>query len=260
MVEYKGASNLLELNSILSSTIMIRRLKKDVLKDLPNKIRSVIPIEITNRKEYNDVQKGFVEFLKKSRGTRANYTWILARIEELKQLTIKGKMKAILEWIDNFLESGEKLVVFATHVETINTLMKQYPTIAVRYDGSVNEKTRHQNVKEFQNNPNIKLFIGMLDVEGKPAGVGLTLTAASVSLTVEFQWSPKVHDQAEDREHRIGQKECVYANYMYAPETIEEHIINVLDRKRKIIDMTTDGIIPDQNTLLEELIKKYDKV
>ena len=97
----------------------------------------------------------------------------------------------------------------------------------------------------------------MIDTQGKPSGVGITLTAANCTATIEYQWTPGVHDQADDRVHRIGQKRGVINYKFVAPNTIEEKLIHLLDVKRKMVDMVVDGRQTDEESLLTELIKEY---
>lgn len=257
--DFRGASHTEELHKKLIQSCMIRRLKKDVLTDLPDIIHSFIPIELDNEKEYFDAERDFITFIKNTRGIdaaqRASRAEELAKMEGLKQLTIKGKLKGVIEWIDDFLQTDQKLVVFVTHTNTVNTLMTAFPNIAVKLDGSISNK--QTPVDEFQNNPNIRLFIGILDTQGKPAGVGITLTAAWATATVELQWGPTVHDQADARVHRISQKNAVIAYYLLAKGTIDERIARLQDKKRKIIDAAIDGKVTETESLLTELINEY---
>jgi intein/homing endonuclease len=258
-LDVSGASNTMELHEKLVNSIMLRRLKKDVLTDLPDIIHSFIPIELDNEKEYFDAEDDFITFIKNTRGVdaaqRASRAEELAKMEGLKQLTIKGKLKGVIEWIDDFLQTDQKLVVFVTHTNTINTLMDAFPNITVKLDGSVSNK--QTPVDEFQNNPKIRLFIGMLDTQGKPAGVGITLTAAWATATIELQYGPTIHDQADARVHRITQKNAVTAYYLLAKGTIDERIARLQDKKRKVIDAAIDGKVTETESLLTELINEY---
>jgi len=253
--DFNGATNTDELHTILSNTLMIRRKKADVLKDLPDKIRSFIPIELNNEKEYRKAESDFIAYLREQKGMtaadRASNAQALAEIEGLKQLAVAGKMKQVVEWIRDFMESDEKLVIFATHKFVIDALMKEFSGMAVKVDGSVSGENRHQAVELFQNDPNVRIFVGNI----KAAGVGLTLTAASNVLFLELPWTPGDLTQAEDRCHRIGQKESVTIHYLLAAGTIEEKIASLIDRKRRILDSVLDGTITDQESLLSELIK-----
>lgn len=258
--DFNGSSNTHELHEKLSGSIMIRRLKKDVLKDLPEKMRNVIPMELSNEKEYKRAELDFIQWLTKEFGQvkaqAAKRAEALVRIESLKQLAVKGKMDEAVEWIADFLESGEKLVVFAVHKNVIDAVMAAFPGISVKVDGSCSQEQRQAAVDSFQNNPDTKLFVGNI----KAAGVGLTLTEASNTCFLELGWTPGDHDQAEDRVHRIGQTaDSVNAWYLLAAGTIEEDIAKLIDVKRKVLAMVLDGQEVSEDSMLAELLGKYGK-
>jgi SWI/SNF-related matrix-associated actin-dependent regulator 1 of chromatin subfamily A len=112
---------------------------------------------------------------------------------------------------------------------------------------------RHKVVNEFQSNPNVKLFVGNIQA----AGVGLTLTAASNVAFMELPWTPGELVQAEDRCHRIGQKDSVTVHYLLAADTIEYDIAELLDAKKKVLDAVLDGRDTPDESLLTELMKRY---
>ena len=257
--DYSGASNTSELHKKLTESIMIRRLKKDVLKDLPDKVRSFLPMKLSNRSEYERVENDFIEFIKETKGKEAavkvSMAETLVQIEYLKQAAVDGKMESVIDWVKDFLESGNKLVLFATHKTAITKLMETFGKIAVKIDGSVTAKNRDKAVTDFQNDPKIKLFVGNI----KAAGIGLTLTAASNVAFIELPWTPGDLSQAEDRCHRIGQKDSVNIYYLLAERTVEEEIASLLDGKRKVLDAVLDGIVTEEDSLLTELINKYKK-
>lgn len=255
--DFGGASNTEELHKILTESIMVRRLKKDVLKDLPDKVRSFIPMKMSNRSDYERVENDFINFIKETKGAEAavkvSAAETLVQIEYLKQAAVTGKMESVIEWVKDFIESGNKLVLFAVHKSAIDLLMKEFGKIAVKIDGSVNTKDRDKAVTSFQEDPKIKLFVGNI----KAAGVGLTLTAASNVAFIELPWTPGDLAQAEDRCHRIGQKDSVNIYHLLAERTVEEDIASLLDGKRKVLDSVLDGKVTEDDSLLTELINKY---
>jgi len=291
--DFSGATNLQELNSILKHSIMIRRKKKDVLKDLPPKQIVKVVVEIDNTETYVTAERKFIEYLhdkfnrndenvlselknfakknkieigeiltdqeikmlKQEKMKRVVSAPILAQIEILKQLAVNGKMKQVIEWIENFLDSGEKLVVFTYHKKTIETLLKHFPDISVKVDGSVLSTNRNIAVNEFQTNPKIKLFFGNL----KAASESITLTAASNVAMIEYPWTPGNLMQAADRVHRITQTKQVTIWNIVAINTIEERIINLLKSKEQIINMAIDGSHSADQSILNELILSYKK-
>ena len=255
--DFSGASHTDELHKLLTGTVMIRRLKKDVLPDLPSKVFSYVPIQLCNYKEYRAAERDFIGFIKETKGKvaaeRASNAETLVQIETLKQLAVKGKLQETIGWIEDFLEVEGKLVVFAIHKFVIDALMEKFSDTAVKIDGSVSQSGRQQAIEEFQTNPKVKLFIGNI----KAAGVGITLTAASSLVFLELGWTPGEMSQATDRIHRIGQKSSVNIYYLLAKDTIEEKIAKLLDRKLKVVNAVLDGIETEQESLLSELMKEY---
>jgi len=259
--DFGGASNTQELHDVLTKTVMIRRLKTDVLKDLPDKIHSFVPIELENQSEYTEAENNFIEYIHKTKGKaaaeRASNAEQLASIEVLKQVAVRGKLAESIRWIANFLEVDGKLVVFAVHTFVIDALMAEFnkdQVVAVKIDGSVPNAARQEMVDQFQNNPKVRLFVGNI----RAAGVGITLTASSNVVFLELPWTPGELVQAEDRCHRIGQKDSVNIHYLLANNTIEERIANLIDRKRRVLDSVLDGKITETESLLSELLKSYE--
>jgi len=281
--DFNGASNIEELYRILTENVMIRRKKKDVLTELPDKTYTFVPLEITNRSEYNRAEKDFKKYMMDSvevelktelqqfmkkyeieainfgghelqalKEEKAEKATALAQIEILKQLAVKGKIAACMEWIEDFLESGEKLVVFCEHIFIIDMLMHHFGKIAVKIDGSVSMKNRNEAVVAFQNSKKIKLFVGNAAAE-----VGITLTAASNVAVLEYPWAPGKLAQRIDRVHRITQKNAVGVYYLMALNTIEEKIATMLDSKQRVLDGLLDGKETLEVDLFSELINEY---
>jgi SNF2 family DNA or RNA helicase len=276
--------NMTALNSRLRSICYVRREKKAVLTDLPDKQRTMLPLAITNRKTYEYIEQDVVSYLGEQavndekfllsikklkpqekldaiRERRASKEYksaraeALVKIETLKMCAATGKLKAAKEWIHNFLESGQKLVVFAHHVRIIEELLDEFPN-AAHTQG--NDEKRNAAVERFQTDPKCNLFIGSL----KRDGVGITLHAASSTAFLELGWNPAVHDQAEDRVHRIGQRDAVTAYYLLAARTIEEKIAQLIERKRQMVNAVADGDPlkgMEQGSILGEILETYTK-
>lgn len=258
--DYSGASNLEELYEKLQ-TIMIRRKKADVLTDLPDKIYSFVPMELTNEKEYFDAENDFLGYIEDKKGKqaaiKASYAETLVRIASLRQLAVKGALKSSIEWIDNFLDSSDqKIVIFAIHKDVIDMVMEHYGDIAVKIDGSVPVSKRQDIVERFQNDSSVRVFVGNI----KAAGVGLTLTASSSVAFLELPWTPGELQQAEDRCHRIGQKDAVNIYYLLAEGTIEEELAQMIDNKKKVLAKVLDGIEDlNEDDMVSELIARLRK-
>lgn len=258
--EAKGATNQDELNKILTSTLMLRRLKKDVLKDLPEKTRVPILIELSAKdlKEYRSIETDFKSWLKqnytdKKRIQKALHAQALTKRALLRQKVALAKIPAAIEWIDNYLESESKLVVFAHHKPVVSALRDHYKDRCVVIDGSVPPEKRQILVDKFQEDAKIELFIGNLQA----AGTGITLTAAKDTLTLELGWTSSKHDQAEDRVHRIGQKNAVTAYYLLALDTIDvTSMADIIDFKRDNLSQILDGKSVDfGDNLLDAFLK-----
>ena len=254
-----GASNTIELHEKLITSIMIRRKKKDVLPELPDKTYSYVPIELDNKKEYQEAHTDFIAFVEKNKGTiaaeRALRAQALTKIETLKQLAIQGKFKHAINWIGEFLEVEDKLVVICIHTAMITEIMSAFPDISVKIDGSVATNKRQSIVHGFQTDPSIKLCI--INVEA--GGVGITLTAAYNVAVLELPWNPGKLAQAIDRIHRIGQLKGVIVHFLLAANTIEQRLAYVLDKKLKISNEVLDGEAVEKEALLTELINSYTK-
>jgi SNF2 family DNA or RNA helicase len=239
--EYKGATNLKELHNRLNRLCMIRRLKKDVIKELPDKIRQVIPLPIEKKKDYQEAADNFLRWLRKiskAKAHRAKKAQQLVQLGYLKRLAAELKMKAVLEWVDSFLEeSSGKLVLYCCHKKIIKILRERYKNICVVIEGGTPTKKRKLIVKSFQTKKKKRLFIGNI----RAAGVGITLTAASTLAFVELDWVPGNHTQAEDRIHRIGQKNAAVIYYLIARGTIEEDLCRIIQKKQINISKILDG-------------------
>lgn len=258
-IDVSGASNTKELHEKLTSTIMIRRLKRDVLKELPPKTYSFTPIRLENTEEYIKAEKDFIAFVLEQKGVdaakKASNAEAFVKTEGLKQLAVKGKINGVIQWVEEFLEVEEKLVLFMSHRFVIEELYEHFKNIAVRFEGGMTEKQKQESVNLFQNSVHKRLFIGNIQA----SGVGITLTAASNVAFIELPWSPGMLVQAEDRCHRIGQQDNVTVHYLLARGTIEEKIVKILDKKRVVLDSILDGVETEQNSLLREIMKQYEE-
>jgi SNF2 family DNA or RNA helicase len=176
----------------------------------------------------------------------------LVKINALRKLAGTGKIPVAAEWIDDFLASGEKLIVFAEHRDVQNALLDRFPD-AAHLLGSDTQDQRQAAVDRFQRDPDVLLCICSLKV----AAHGITLTAAANVAFVELGWTPAEHDQAEDRCHRIGQHDAVTAWYLLAAGTIDDRISALIDHKRLAIGAITDGAAPADAAMLDALLLGY---
>lgn len=234
------ASNMRELNYRLWCCCFFRREKKDVLKQLPDKTRQYITCAITNRKEYQDAENNFLNYLRQyknaddDRINRAMRGEVMVRMQTLKEIAARGKVKAVADFIHDVIDGGEKLIMFAYLKEVVMALKAEFPD-AVTVTGSDNATQKQNAVDRFQNDPECKLII----LNFKSGGTGLTLTAASRVGFIEFPWTYSDCEQAEDRAHRNGQKNAVNCYYFLGDKTIDEYMYKVIQIKKDIANEVT---------------------
>ena len=245
---YKGATHIDELHQRLLTLGMIRRKKSEVLKYLPPKQRSVIPINIP-MKEYDQAKNNFINWLQAQspeRARKAKLAQAITQLGYLKRLASKEKLPFVIDWIKSYLnESADKLVVFGIHKEIVRGLHEQFPNISVCLDGGTPIKTRKTIEKQFQTNKKIRLFFGNIQA----AGTGMNLWASPSLAFAELDWVPGNHTQAEDRIHRIGQTQHTDIYYLVAKNTIEEQLCKVIQEKQQIVNQVLDGVNIEQDKL-----------
>lgn len=242
-----GATRLPELRE-MTRDVFLRRMKADVL-DLPEKIVSVVscPLESQWQTAYDTAWSKYLEWLavqgkQEEEIVNALDAQSLIELGKLKQVCSLAKISRIVADIENATEQGQKVIVFSQYTETINELQRQLnsckPVVtSVRLTGADDQKSRQIAVDSFQREDGPKIFIANI----KAGGIGLTLTAASIVIFVDMEWSPTIHAQAEDRAHRIGQNGTVNVYYYVADGTIEEDIIDILSAKQETIGVLTGG-------------------
>jgi len=250
-MQFDGASNLDKLHQEIKPYV-VRRTKSQVLTELPEKRHSTLTLEFDAK--LKAVYEQAIQNVLDGWGT-ATAAQHLTLIEACKQAAARAKLQAAIRWINDFIETGEKIVVFATHHFVVDALMDAFGNKAVRLTGSENQKERDQAVYNFQNDQNIMVFVGNI----KAAGVGITLTAASNVAFLEFPWTSGDLIQAADRVHRIGQQNAVTVYYMVAEKTIDEDICELLQQKAQIIDEIVDGAPQNNFDILKALSSRLLK-
>jgi len=171
-VDFSGASNTQELNRILTNTFMIRRLKEEVLTELPPKTKIVVPFSINNRKKYTKYEYDFIESLKEEceeKAKKAKNAVALTKMSYLKKIATEGKIDSVIKWITLFLEDEDKLVLFTERTATLDKIQKAFFNECVCLSGATSKEDRQKVVDDFQNKKSIKLFIGQVQA----AGVGI---------------------------------------------------------------------------------------
>ncbi|XP_051478778.1 DNA annealing helicase and endonuclease ZRANB3 isoform X2 [Apus apus] len=240
----RGASNLEELHRLLSE-IMIRRLKNDVLTQLPPKVRQRIPFDLPQAAAKN-LNATFAEWEKLMRNlnsdaTESHFTQVMNLITRMYKETAIAKAGAVKDYIKMMIENDKlKFLVFAHHLSMLQACTEAVIEKKVRYiriDGSVPSAERIHLVNQFQKDPDTRVAI--LSIQA--AGQGLTFTAATHVVFAELYWDPGHIKQAEDRAHRIGQCSSVNIHFLIAKGTMDTLMWAMLNRKAKVTGSTLNG-------------------
>lgn len=260
--DMSGATNGEELQKLLRSTIMLRRLKSDVLPELPNKFRQIIEIDPdTNAKkalqkeaniwdaifdkEITDLDdESYQKLVKAMKGGGKLEFETMSTLR--KELAV-AKIPMIIQHLEDVMMSVKKVVCFCHHREVAEALHKHFKDKSVMLIGGTNEKAKDAAIQSFQNVNNIELFIGNIT----SAGVAITLTAASHMVFAEFCWTPGELTQAEDRCHRIGLKNNLLIQHLVFARTMEATMLKYIVRKQDYIDKALNSKV---NSELAELL------
>lgn len=241
-----------------------RRRKSDVLKDLPDKIYNRIVVEMTPEQQetYNKIEEGVAnEIFSSDELSAVNVLTIMLR---LRQYTSLLKIDATVELTKRLVDEGEKAVVVDMFKPPLIKLYEKIgKEIAVLHTGDQDEIERNRVKNDFQDpNGKAKVFIASIPT----TKYGLTLTAASKLFMTSLPFSVGEYDQVADRCHRIGQKDTVFIYPLIVKDSIDEHIFNMIEKKRKEITKVMDNEDYKSNvdeTVLSEVLaflrKKYSK-
>lgn len=259
--DFSGSSNLDELQDKLRTTIMIRRLKADVLTELPAKRRQVIELPANGaakfiererilearREEAMDDLRAKLELAKVSDNEGA-YDNAVAELkngarlafEEIARVrhdTAVAKIPSVVEHVKDLIaEDGYKVVVFCHHHDVQDALMETLGSIAVLHRGGMNDADKQVSVDRFQNDPKVQVFVGSI----MASGVGITLTKSSHVVFAELDWVPGNVTQAEDRCHRISQINSVLVQHLVLEGSVDSRMAKILIKKQAVIDAALD--------------------
>lgn len=227
---------------------LLRRLKKDVIKELPEKIEKKYYVELP--KEQKKVYGVFVKDIRNKvevKGFNEDKITLFSYLTKLRQLClapslvlddyrgINGKLEAAIEIVQNNLHTGHKIILFSQFTSVLSIIGKRFEQEGIKYmylDGSTKAGCRIKLVEEFNNSKENMVFLISL----KAGGTGLNLTSADIVIHFDPWWNPSIEEQASDRAHRIGQKNIVQVFKLIAEGTIEEKIINLQENKKKLIE------------------------
>jgi SNF2 family DNA or RNA helicase len=284
--DFNGASNLQELDKVMRSTIMIRRTKAQVLPELPAKTLVTIPFILDDKleKKYRKDTESTVDRLTRLKKDRDEWRVLMGAmgdverkkylathaeaalkagkitgqmledLDKIKKSALDVKFDQAMKFILDSHEANGKLLVFATHHDTIDRAVSYLRKEGVKtdhIDGRVDVGQRNAIKNAFQDGDLEVLVCGI-----RAAGEGLTLTASHTVIFIEFDWNPSRHLQAEDRVHRISQKSAVTIYYLVAMGTIEESIVRMIDAKREVVNAAVgegDRTI-DENGIMDAML------
>jgi len=278
--DFSGASNLEELQATLRSTVMVRRLKTEVLKELPKKVRQVVhlPSEgvahlIDEESEefagYNDeieTARAEVE-LAKAVGDEDAYKAAVSRLtnkmalafaamSSLRHEVAIAKIPYVVSYVNDMIEAGvKKVIVFAHHLDVIDGIAAEFGDAAVVLTGRNNANEKQTAVDRFQTDASVQVFVGQIQA----AGVGITLTAASKVVFAELDWVPGRVSQAEDRANRIGQTESVQVVHLVFDGSLDARMAQILVSKQEIADRALDNADLDFATMAKDAAAQAKK-
>ena len=240
-----GASNLDELN-LLMKEVSIRRMKNEVL-NLPPKVRSWVPVDISGSKAALNAIDGFLSWYSGTDPSQPNDREFLVRLTNVRTSLHKAKFKAVAERIKDVTATGEKVVLFTCFTDGIERHKKMLGDQAVTITGANTSAKRTEAVDRFQSDPAVRVALCNI-IAG---GVGITMTAGTHVIFQDLDWVPANHAQAEDRCYRMGQNKRVTVEYFHADGTLDGYIATLLQRKMALIAAVEAEEIPDQSILTE---------
>lgn len=256
---YGEGRNLEELSNTLYNSCLIRREKRMVLTELPDKTRVDLYVDISNEDEYRLAEDDLAEYLRQYTEStdydirRKMRMKALVQFMTLRSIAAKGKVKQAIDFINLFLESGKPIIVFCSLHDIVDEIHKAFPGSAT-ITGRDSMMDKQRAVDDFQSGK-VKLIICSI----KAAGVGLTLTASSNVAFVELPWTYADCCQCEDRAHRIGQKDNVTCYYILGRNTIDGKLYNIIHTKKSIANeiMATSDDIPQDIAYFNELVEAF---
>ncbi|KAM0984619.1 hypothetical protein EV2_012401 [Malus domestica] len=245
---YQGACNHEELHNLMKATVMIRRLKNDVLSELPVKRRQQVFLDLAEKdmKQINaffrelEVVKGKIKACQSKEEVDSLKFTEKNLINKIYTDSAEAKIPTVLDYLGTVMEAGCKFLVFAHHqsmIDSIYQFLLKKKVGCIRIDGSIPTVARQAYVTEFQEKDSIKAAVLSI----KAGGVGFTLTAASTVIFAELSWTPGDLIQAEDRAHRIGQVSSVNIYYLLANDTVDDIIWDVVQSKLENLGQMLDG-------------------
>ena len=227
------------LRYVLQRDVMLRRKKTDVLKELKDKVRYKETIDADETYYKTELNKIWTKLEEEQKNAETEFNKLASyqrAIQSERQAAGVAKLSHVIDFVKNIMEIEESVVVFCHH-KSIHKLLHESlqefnPSSII---GGQNDKVRQENIDRFQDG-DTKLIVAGL----RAGSMGINLTRAKYVIFAELDWTPAIHRQAEDRLHRIGQKNTVFAYYLIGKRTLDEHVANILVDKSYEIDAIMD--------------------
>ena len=223
------------------------RRKKDEVLDLPPKVRSWVPVDISGATAALNAVEAFLLWYQATDPERPNDTQFLARLTKVRVALHRAKHQAVSERIRDVIATGEKVVVFTVFNDGVQRHKKALGETAVTITGAQSAEQRMEAVDRFQTDPDIKIAICNI-VAG---GVGITLTAGTHVIFQDLDWVPANHAQAEDRCYRLGQTKRVTVEYFHAEGSLDGYIARLLEAKIALINAVEAEDFPDASIIAQ---------
>ena len=259
--KYSDTSTIEELKKKIYP-FLLRRVKKEVLEDLPDKIEKLVYVDMNDehRRFYEERRKYYYSLLEKNTSSQGNFDkfFVLQAINELRHIVsspeletkkiISSKKEVLIENVIEAIENNHKVLVFVNYLSSIESICDSLKKNKIKYLKMTGQTKDRQNlVDKFQNDSRYKVFVMTL----KTGGVGLNLVSADTIFIYDPWWNTTVENQAIDRAYRLGQDKTVFAYKMIMRNTIEEKILKLQEIKNKLLD----DLISEDNLSTKNLSK-----
>ena len=227
------------LRHVLQRDVMLRRKKSDVLKELKDKVRYKETIDADETYYKNELNKIWSKLEEEQKNAETEFSKVASyqrAIQSERQAAGVAKLHHVIDFVKNIMEIEESVVVFCHHKsihKLLHESLQEFNPAAII--GGQTDKIRQENIDNFQNGETKLIIVGL-----RAGNLGINLTRAKYVIFAELDWSPAIHRQAEDRLHRIGQKNTVFAYYLIGKRTLDEHVANILVDKSYEIDAIMD--------------------
>ena len=243
-VNEKGKAIVLEnkrvsLRNELQKHVMLRRKKSDVLKELKDKVRYKEVIDSDTDYYFEELEKIWTKLESEQKYAETEFDKSASyqrAIQSERQIAGVAKLPHVINFVKNIMEIEESVVVFCHHKvihKLLHESLGEFSPVSII--GGQSDKLRQDQIDKFQKGESKLMIAGL-----RAGNVGINLTRAKYVIFAELDWSPAIHRQAEDRLHRIGQKNTVFAYYLIGNGTLDDHVANVLVDKSYEIDTIMD--------------------